>query len=268
MTTTRKETEMIDTHPPFIDTKRFDRRLFGFLLVGATVGAIAVIPYQLGIAPDAPEQAGLSVSAFAAVTFLSGLLLAAAGAAVGLLLGPRVGLGAPLLTALSEGRADRKEAALVLRPAVGIGLVLAGLVVALDLAMSAHLPPVASGEIGLMTRYAASIYGAINEELLLRMGLLTAVVWGATRIRGTSAPSRKLLWAATGMSALAFGILHLPAVATIAELTPVVVGRTIGFNVLLGTAFGWLYWSRGLLAAMAAHLAADIVIQSAAWLIA
>lgn len=263
-----EKTEMIDTDSPIVEGTGFDRRLFGWLLLGATVGAIAVVPYQLGIAPEAAEQAGLSVSGFAAVTFLSGVLMAALGAAVGLLLGPRVGLGAPLLTSVIEGRTRRRVAMRALLPAVGVGLALAGTVVAFDLGLRSHLPQVSTGDVGLMTRYAASVYGAVNEELLLRMGLLTAVVWGVTRLSGRQSPTRRVLWTATAASALAFGLLHLPALAVVADLTPLVVARTVGFNVLLGSAFGWLYWSRGLLAAMASHFAADLVIQTAAWLVA
>ena len=57
-----------------------------------------------------------------------------------------------------------------------------------------------------------------------------------------------------------FGLLHLPATLTLAPLTPVVVVRTLVLNGVVGIAAGWVYWQYGLLAAMATHWCADLVI--------
>ena len=157
----------------------------------------------------------------------------------------------------------------MLSVAISAGLGAAVLVVAFDVTFAAHLPVVETGEVSLATRYLASIYGAVNEELMLRFGLLTLVVWAASKImRATNEVPTRVLWAATVIAAVAFGASHLPAMATLVELTPLVVLRTVGLNALMGTVFGWLYWSRGLGAAIIAHLAADLVIQTAAWWIA
>ena len=48
---------------------------------------------------------------------------------------------------------------------------------------------------------------------------------------------------------------HLPAIAALTPLTPIVILRTVGLNALLGLAFGWLFWRRGLEHAMVAHIA-------------
>ena len=54
-------------------------------------------------------------------------------------------------------------------------------------------------------------------------------------------------------SALLFGAGHLPTTATLMPLTPLVITRALLLNGLGGIVFGWLYWKRGLLAAMLAH---------------
>lgn len=256
------------TMGPGTKTTRFDWRLFAVLTAMALVGAVAVVPYQLGIAPDAPEQAGLSLPEFVAVTILSGLAIAVLGAVVGLWLGPKVGLGAPLLSRLVRGRIDRGTWRKVAVLSATAGALLAGLLVAVDLALAPLLPEVEVGEVGLATRFAASIYGAVNEELFLRFGVLTALVWLVAKVRRSPVPSPGMMWVATVLAALAFAVLHLPALATVTELTPVVVGRTVGMNLMLGSLFGWLYWSRGLAAAIISHFAADLVIQTSAWLMA
>ena len=43
-------------------------------------------------------------------------------------------------------------------------------------------------------------------------------------------------------------------------LTPLVIARTLVLNGLAGVVFGWLYWRRGLLAAMVAHFTFDLVV--------
>ena len=62
-------------------------------------------------------------------------------------------------------------------------------------------------------------------------------------------------------SALLFGAGHLPTTATLMPLTPLVITRALLLNGLGGIVFGWLYWKRGLLAAMLAHFSADIVLH-------
>ena len=68
-------------------------------------------------------------------------------------------------------------------------------------------------------------------------------------------------WAAIVVTALVFGIGHLPATAAVLPLTPLVVARALLLNGLGGLLFGWLYWRRGLLAAMLAHFSADVVLH-------
>jgi membrane protease YdiL (CAAX protease family) len=63
------------------------------------------------------------------------------------------------------------------------------------------------------------------------------------------------------MVAVLFGAGHLPIAAQLGTLTVGVVARVIIYNALLGVAFGWLYWRRGLEHAMLAHFCADIVLH-------
>ena len=47
-------------------------------------------------------------------------------------------------------------------------------------------------------------------------------------------------------------------------MTPLLIARALVLNGIGGIVFGWLYWKRGLLAAMLAHFSADIVLHVAA----
>lgn len=96
---------------------------------------------------------------------------------------------------------------------------------------------------------------------MLRLGLMTFLVWTGTRLIRATAPGRVVLWTAIGLTALVFGAGHLPATAAMLPLTPLVVVRALLLNGLGGLVFGWLYWRRGLLAAMLAHFSADVVLH-------
>jgi membrane protease YdiL (CAAX protease family) len=100
--------------------------------------------------------------------------------------------------------------------------------------------------------FLASFYGGIGEEILTRLFLVSVIAW---ILRG------RAIWLAIAIAAALFAAGHLPAAASIVPLTPVLVIRTLVLNSLAGLVFGWLYWRRGLEAAMVAHFSADLVLH-------
>jgi hypothetical protein len=115
----------------------------------------------------------------------------------------------------------------------------------------------------LWKRFLASFYGGIDEELLLRLFLLSLLAWLISFVWHTSEglPTLGALWLANVIAAVVFGLGHLPATAAIVKLTPLLVVRAIVLNGIVGVAAGYLYWRYGLEAAMLAHFSADIVIH-------
>jgi hypothetical protein len=109
--------------------------------------------------------------------------------------------------------------------------------------------------------FLAALSAGINEELWLRLGLMTFLVWLGTKLMKQERPSPRIVWIANGLTAIAFGMLHLPLAATLGPLTIVIVVRVLLLNGIAGIVFGWLYWRRGLLAAMVAHFITDIVLH-------
>lgn len=189
----------------------------------------------------------------------SGVYLALAVWA-GIKLAPRVGLAAPSLAAAAAGRrfrsALRPQVAPGILGAVGGGsiILIAGLLEPGDLAgvtdeLQVPLP-------------ARILYGGITEELLIRWGLMTALVWLGwvflRRRRGR--PPASLYWAAIFLSAIPFGAGHLPLVAAVADvLTIEIVVWVVGANALFGLLTGYLYWRCGLESAMIAHILAHVI---------
>lgn len=189
----------------------------------------------------------------------SGVLLALAVWA-GIALAAKLGLHAPAFEALAA-RASVRDA---LRPQWRAG-VAGGLVVgALLLLAAATQPPAleaANASIALPLAVRV-LYGGVTEELLLRWGVMSLLLWAAWRglQRGQGAPRTALVWLAILASALLFALGHLPAAySLIGGLDGATVVWVVGFNTLAGLLFGGLYWRFGLEAAMLAHALAHIV---------
>ena len=109
----------------------------------------------------------------------------------------------------------------------------------------------------------ASFYGGINEEILLRLFMMSVLAWLGKFINHTAdgRPTVAVLWIANVLAAVLFGLGHLPATVLLFPLTPLVITRAIVLNGLLGVAFGYLYMTRGLESAMISHFSADIVLH-------
>ena len=119
-----------------------------------------------------------------------------------------------------------------------------------------------STEIPIWKRFLGSFYGGIAEEILMRLFLVSMLIWIFGKITRSKAPLSRsgLVWSAIAIASIIFGIGHLPVTSVITELTPLVIARAIVLNGIAGLVLGWLYWKRGLESAMIAHFTADIMI--------
>lgn len=148
--------------------------------------------------------------------------------------------------------------------AIGFGL-LCGIFVALsDKAFYSSLPT-AIQEMKLPGSFSGlfAAFGAgINEEIWFRLGLLTGLVSVGRWIFKDSQTSLAVFWTANSVTALLFGAAHLPQFALIASELPFsLIAVVLLQNGGVGLIFGWLYWQWGLLAAILAHITADLVIH-------
>jgi membrane protease YdiL (CAAX protease family) len=247
------------------DSPKLPRLRLGLLLwiagmLGVVVVTFTMLPQLLGeLTLPAPLWA-ISLASLAQ----SAVLLALAVWA-GVALAPKVGLGAPAF----EAAVTSRSIASALRPQLLPGLV-AGVLGGIGLfAVGGYASPAALAEVE--QRFALPIlgrvlYGGITEEVLLRWGLMTALVWLAWRfLQGrTGTPRAAYVWLAIVVSALLFGAGHLPAAAMlIGHLTTELVLFVVGVNTAFGVLFGWLFWRYGLEAAIIAHGIAHLVSYAA-----
>ena len=239
-------------------TARYPWREFWAFVGLGLVGVLLVLPYQLALLPSPPIPLPLLVAGALAQS----AILIAIAVVVGLAAARRVGLRAPLVEAWLYG-GDTRNALRGLRLplALALGVGSAGAVVVLGFALFRPLIPELS-RLGAASPerwqgFLASFYGAITEELLTRLFLVSVLAWLLTRaVRGPLA-----FWLAITLAAALFGLGHLPATAALVPLTPGLIVRAVILNGIPGVAFGWLYWQRGLEAAMVAHFSADLVLH-------
>ena len=187
-------------------------------------------------------------------------LLVALATWAGVALAPAVGLRAPAFEAAVAGRLIAPALKPQLLPGIIAGL-LGGLLL---FAVNSNAPAALAA---VQERFsppflARVLYGGITEELLLRWGLMTALVWLAWRFlqHRRGAPRVIYFWLAIVVSAFLFGVGHLPAAsALVGPLDVNVTVFVIGANAAFGLVFGYLFWRFGLESAMIAHALAHVV---------
>lgn len=192
---------------------------------------------------------------------------------VGVGLAPSVGLHAPAAEAAAKG----EEFLAKLKPQVVPG-VIAGLLsgVAIVLTWVVAKPYFTDEFIAraeefnkLLPAITRFLYGGFTEEILLRWGFMTFLVWAPWRLfqKGLGVPKPLYIVAAIIISALLFGIGHLPLASMLAGgLSVPVVIYVITANSIFGLAAGFLYWRRGLESAIIAHISAHVVLITAIYL--
>lgn len=255
--------------------KTFPWKVFFILWAASIFGFVALLPYVLALQAEtlASIQLPIPLPLLLLIQTIQNAVLFAIVILIGLLVAKRIGLGLPILEAKLAGESVAHRFRSILLPSIILGVVASIAIIALDQfvfapGLVAQLGSADALKLQNATPAAwqgllASFYGGINEEILLRLFLLTLLAWLGKFIHHTpeGRPTLVVLWVANILAAIIFGLGHLPATAGLMELTPLVITRAIVLNGLAGVAFGYLYWTRGLEAAMLSHFSADIVLH-------
>jgi hypothetical protein len=152
---------------------------------------------------------------------------------------------------------------------LGIGLIIGLLLLAvIRLAVEPSVPAagarIAAAATLPMWRRAVIIYvAAVGEEIVFRLLLLSAVTGLTMRLlrRTARVPSRGVVWVAIGLSATAFAAIHLPAWRAAGAMSIGLALIVLTLNGSGGIVFGYVFVTRGIMAAILAHAGADCAIQ-------
>lgn len=245
----------------------FPVRVWAALAILNLAAALLTVPFARELLAQTSR-----VSPSPGLVVTQAVLIYLPAAALGLRLGRPLGLGAPLLGAWFEHRADRA----MLTRSLGTGA-LAGLALGAVLLTSSALNPLIEAELARlgahMPEHPSALAGVlvsfgagISEETLVRLFLLTALYRLAFASRGvTGLSTNSAFWIANVVSALVFGALHFGNVLTLGvPLTALLASSALFFNGIVGLTCGALFRSRGIESAMAAHVATDLVIHGLA----
>ncbi len=254
---------------------KFKTRLFAILWIAGVTGVLSFLLVDLSaLLANLPGAAGGSLPfppfVLKILSTIQTSVLVSIAILVGVALAHKVGLSSPAAEALAGGGNVRGA----LRPQVVPGLIggLAG-GIAIPLAWllwKPSLPPAFVTRAEQLNRVlpfpTRLLYGGITEELLLRWGVMTLLVWLAWRVlqRGKGRPRTVWFVSAIIVSSVLFGLGHLPLVRALAvDFTVAIVGYIVVANSLFGFIAGYLYWKRGLEAAIIAHMMAHVIIITA-----
>jgi hypothetical protein len=263
---------------------KFEWRLLILLCALSIPASLAIIPYSLALSAGSLEnltpQSGVSpqtlfwinVVIISLVSLAQTVFINWPFTALGMLAAKPLGLGAPVFSALLYKQplpAGWKKGLLVgILTGIVSGFLLLllgeyvfGPLMEADLAASGvNLDIQFTALDGLLASFGA----AFNEEIMLRLFLLSALAWvGVKLFRQTSGLGFvAILWAANLGSTLVFGLIHISNLVILdMPLTLAVVGSTIAMNGMIGLLFGWLYWKHGLESAILSHFFVDIVLK-------
>jgi membrane protease YdiL (CAAX protease family) len=237
-------------------------KLFWILLIISILGITALLPHTLILQAGLVKKSPLSLHLLLSLQILQNILIYAFFIFIGLYLGNKVGLGIPILENWLEGKDSRIYFKSILITSIVAGLLICILIISVDFLLSIFIPPLPkTPPLPIWVRFLGCFYAAINEEIIMRLFLMTLLVWIFYKIRKETQPTNLSVWLSIIISAILFGVSHLPFTATLAELTFFVSMRSIILNGSAGVIFGWLYWKKGLESAILSHFVADILLH-------
>jgi len=251
-------------------------KVFFILLAAFAFGLFAITPYSLALQENALTniQLPIPLAVLIPIQIISQTLMFGIFIAFGLFFAKHIGLGTPILEAKLNGESVAERVRAILPISITLGIVASLLIIGLEVAVfqpaltqqlgdKANALALETSQPAAWKGFLASFYGGINEEILLRLIVMSFLAWLGKLISKTAdgKPTTAVFWIANILAAVLFGLGHLPATALLIPLTPLIILRAIVLNGFVGVACGWLYQTRGLEAAMISHFSADIVLH-------
>ncbi len=238
---------------------RFRFRLILCLLTLAGLLSLVLFPVELLVGHPRPAP----IWVMRLLVLIQPAILLVAALIAGFTFAPKLGLRAPATEAFARG----EPVLPVLRRQLPFALLVAAIVALILLLFTRFILP----EIFSAARPEASellaasmppmtrlLYGGIAEEVMTRWGLVSLFGWIGWRIAGKpQTVGRGLLSVAVGLAALLFAAGHVPLLYAMMEAPPsLLLFAVLGGNLIPGLLFGWLFVTRGLEAAIIAHMGA------------
>ena len=204
-------------------------------MVGVVILAFTVIPQLLA---KSHQQVPLAVAITASIVQSGVLLLLAVWA--GVMFSRPLGLEAPVIEAALSRSGTWRALKHQILPTLIVGIASGGALLLTNRMTPSEL--LAAGQTMAFPLAAKVLYGGVVEEVLMRWGIMTTLIWLPWRFvqKKASSPRVNYVLGAIFFAAVLFGAAHLPAAATLmgGSLTmPVVIFVILG-NCVPGVMFG------------------------------
>lgn len=233
---------------------------FFILLSLSILSVVGVLPYVLTIQADVLQQIGQPVAIIALAQIAQSVIFFSIAIFLGLFFTKKIQFQLPLLDALLEKGDYTKVLKTIVPTSVLLGIATALAIFLLDPLFSALGAGISTHQnlAPAWQKLLAAFYGGITEELLMRLLVMSFLIWIGMKVCKRTQPANLGIWIAIIVAAVFFGLGHLPITASVTTITPLIIVRAIVLNGVGGIVFGWLFWKKGLESAMIAHFTTDV----------
>ncbi|TYR80513.1 CPBP family intramembrane metalloprotease [Priestia megaterium] len=201
--------------------------LFGLFSIIPSINTIMEV--QLKNVPNAPDLPPLILGV---LSLINPLILLIIAIIIGNLLTPKLGLKSYIIQRVTEKKLFWSSIKPNISKGIGWGVVLAVIHYLLELTFQPWLPDslkLTPESRNLVNTLGGVFYGGIVEEILVRWGLMSLLIWIGWRLfqQGKNQPKIWIIWFSILSTSLLFAIAHLGATVLLAPLTPIVLIRMI-----------------------------------------
>jgi membrane protease YdiL (CAAX protease family) len=241
-------------------TTKLNLSLF-LLCIPGIISVVLMIPDALKLQSTPPP---MPVETIQMVSALQISILLMACIFIGSICARKVWLSAPLIESLINRQDWQSIAKHRLKPAVIIGVIGALILIVFSWLMTPLLPSafLESAKQLQPSWYVRIFYGGICEEILVRWGLMSMLVWLGYKFynRDRATPSVGIYMGAIFISAIVFALGHLPMASSLSPVidAPLITYIMVG-NSIAGLIAGYLFCKYGIEAAIFAHITFHLV---------
>jgi len=222
---------------------------FIYTSVLGIVGVLSLLQFVIKIIPS-KVLLKYSTSTIIILSLLQSVVFVCICAAIGTTLTKRIGFK----TIFDEISSTKNSIWLILRSkfVYGVPTGISGAIIAYLIAPDfiAYLNSVPQ---------VSSIFGGIYEEIVIRWGIMTLIVWTLWRLsqKGVGVPKKSLIWSGIILSQILFASGHTFILIRFGITNPIWSIATI---FIVTFPWGWLFWKRGIESAIVAHVSFHIFV--------
>ena len=239
------------------------KALLGLLLfVLGLIGILSILTMNIPLSPEAKAilTEKFSAEQIKLLVLINPVIMLIVAVILGVVLYQKVNLKVPIIEKVVGIKNNELNIMDILKYGV-LGGVLSGVLISLVGLIFNPILPKAFMELGETlkpTLAARFLYGGLTEEILMRFGLMTLLVWLTSKIFRGLKPI--IYWIGIVVASIVFALGHFPIAYQAVEspstalFAYILIGNTVG-----GLIFGWLYWKKGLESAFLAHIFAHVI---------